>query len=168
VNRLGRGAFLCGLHGLLTLACGHTAAIQRQALPDGRYRVDCTLPLVQCLQAIEEVCKQGGYEIVQAHEDRRLAGPRDYHEPTFSSQVIARCRQEPAMFRGSPAPTGAGDAAPPPAVTRSCFPGTTQACLGAGACKGAQSCLPDGAAFGACDCGAAGPAEPSVDATAPK
>jgi hypothetical protein len=148
----------------LTLACGHTAAIQRQALPDGRYRVDCTLPLVQCLQAIEEVCRQGGYEIVQAHEDRRVPGPRDYHEPTFTSQVIARCRQEPALFGGRPSSTGA-DATAPLSGPRSCFPGATQACLGPGACKGAQQCLPDGAAFSPCDCGGAGPV--ASDAGAP-
>jgi hypothetical protein len=166
VNRLGRGAIVCGLQALLTLACAQTAAIQRQALPDGRYRVDCTLPLVQCLQAIEEVCRQGGYEIVQAHEDRRVAGPRDYHEPTFASQVIARCRPEPAMFGGPPAKADAGDAAPPPTVARTCFPGATQACLGPGACKGAQPCLPDGAAFGPCDCGAA--VEPGGEIPPPK
>ncbi len=39
---------------------------------------------------------------------------------------------------------------------RLCTPGETQACLGAGACNGAQACSADGQGFGACDCGGPG------------
>ncbi len=39
---------------------------------------------------------------------------------------------------------------------RVCTPGETQACLGAGACNGAQACTADGLGFGACDCGGSG------------
>lgn len=38
---------------------------------------------------------------------------------------------------------------------RSCVPGSTQACLGPGACKGAQACRDDGLSFEKCDCGGA-------------
>ena len=42
VNRLGRGALLCGLlNGLLLAGCAHSSRVQRQAQPDGSYRVDC-------------------------------------------------------------------------------------------------------------------------------
>jgi hypothetical protein len=34
-----------------------------------------------------------------------------------------------------------------------CIPGATQACLGPGACKGAQVCRAEGMSFGTCDCG---------------
>jgi len=46
---------------------------------------------------------------------------------------------------------------PPPAlaVARVCVPGATQACLGPGACSGAQACRDDGAGFLPCHCGAA-------------
>jgi hypothetical protein len=37
--------------------------------------------------------------------------------------------------------------------TATCAPGATQACLGAGACSGAQSCKDDGSGWNACDCG---------------
>ncbi len=37
-----------------------------------------------------------------------------------------------------------------------CTSGDTQACLGPGACEGAQICNADGTAWGACDCGSAG------------
>jgi hypothetical protein len=41
-------------------------------------------------------------------------------------------------------------AAPP---GKACVRGVTQACLGPGACKGAQNCLPDGSGYDRCDCG---------------
>ncbi len=34
-----------------------------------------------------------------------------------------------------------------------CVPGSTQACLGPGACKGGQACREDGRGFESCDCG---------------
>ncbi len=34
-----------------------------------------------------------------------------------------------------------------------CTPGSTQACVGPGACSGAQTCSADGSIWGACDCG---------------
>jgi hypothetical protein len=46
--------------------------------------------------------------------------------------------------------TGGGD------ESTACTPGETQACLGPGACDGAQICLSDGSGYGDCDCGAAG------------
>ncbi len=42
-----------------------------------------------------------------------------------------------------------GDEEPAPA----CTPGATIACLGPGACDGAQMCLADGSAYNQCDCG---------------
>lgn len=44
---------------------------------------------------------------------------------------------------------------------RVCVPGSTQACLGPGACSGAQSCALDGAAFLPCDCGPPVPSAPA-------
>jgi hypothetical protein len=35
-----------------------------------------------------------------------------------------------------------------------CVPGTTQACVGVGACAGGQACTTDGSGYGACECGA--------------
>ena len=173
--RIGRGALLCCL---LAAACGHVSGYSAKLQPDGSYRIDCTNHLTRCLNAIEEVCAQG-YEIVQAHEDVRYAGPREFNEASISSVVVARCRtQEPVFGRkgqaASPAPapsaapaSGGADAAAP-APARGCFPGSTQACIGAGACKGGQQCLPDGAAFGPCDCGGPPSAAPEVTPAAPQ
>lgn len=56
----------------------------------------------------------------------------------------------------APAPVAAA-AAPSAAPARACIPGATQACLGPGACQGAQACREDGVGFLPCDCGTAGP-----------
>ncbi len=60
--------------------------------------------------------------------------------------------------RGKPtAPASTASASPESKspVARVCVPGATQACLGPGACAGAQACLTDGTGFGPCDCGSA-------------
>ncbi len=57
------------------------------------------------------------------------------------------------------APTDTGTGVPPTAPTSPsssknvCAPGTTQECVGSGACKGGQQCREDGTGWGACDCG---------------
>lgn len=179
VNRLGRGALLCGL---LIAACGHISGYQAKPQPDGSYRVDCRLHLTRCLNALEEVCRHG-YEIVQAHEDVGYAGPREFNEPSVTSVVIARCRNQEPLFGGqaatapaaappATAPGGPAGTAPATAPSRACIPGATQACVGSGACKGGQQCLPDGTAFGPCDCGGVPaplpPDAPSVEIPAPR
>jgi len=173
VNRLGRGALLCGLlNGLMLAGCVHSSQVLRQAQPDGSYRVECTARLRQCLTAIEEVCPKG-YDVVQAREDVQYRGPIEPNEPTLKSEVIARCRTDgPAVGGGQPKPaepasSGAGAAAPTPATPQRCFPGATQACVGAGGCRGGQQCLADGMTFGPCDCGGAAPAVPAPSPAAP-
>jgi hypothetical protein len=176
VNRPGRGALLRRLLvcGSLTLACANASAFKRQALPDGSYRVECDQRLSRCLIAIEEVCAKG-YDVVQASDDVNYRGPIEPNEPTLNSQVTARCKTESVLGgRKTPAPApppaptsgGAADASKPSAPA-SCFPGATQACIGAGGCRGGQQCLADGAAFGPCDCGTAPAAAPAADGPAP-
>ena len=153
MNRPWCGALLCGL---LITACAHVSGYRAQPQPDGSYRLDCRDHLTRCLTALEEVCRQG-YEIVQAREDVRYAGPREFTEPTIASVASARCRTPAPVLGGKPPPSvpalvDAADAATP-APPRACFPGATQACVGPAACKGGQQCHPDGAAFGPCDCG---------------
>jgi hypothetical protein len=129
---------------LAAAACAH-GSIERRAQPDGSYRVDCKGSLTRCLTAVEEVCRQG-YEVIEAREDVRYLGPIEPNEPIVTSEVVARCKG--AALR----PSAAEKLVPAP-PTR-CVPGATQACVGAGACRGGQSCLADGSAFGPCDCGA--------------
>jgi hypothetical protein len=62
---------------------------------------------------------------------------------------------------------GAGCSGRTSPVTLACTPGQTQACLGPGACNGAQVCASDGKSFGQCDCGpnGEGGASPGVGAS---
>jgi hypothetical protein len=61
----------------------------------------------------------------------------------------------------APTPTPA-PAAPTPLATapnaRVCIPGATQACLGPGACPGAQACRDDASGYLPCDCARPTPA----------
>jgi hypothetical protein len=150
-------------------ACASSSGIERKAQPDGSYRVDCRQPLTRCLTAIEEVCG-AGYSVVQAREERRYLGPREINAPYVSSVVVARCGAQGGATTAStsePAPAAASSggepSGPSPSTRGGCFPGATQACVGAGACRGGQQCLADGTAFGPCDCG--GPAVPTAPLT---
>jgi hypothetical protein len=51
---------------------------------------------------------------------------------------------------------GAGTAGQAGSASGVCVPGATQACLGPGACQGAQACRDDGSGYGSCDCGSGG------------
>jgi hypothetical protein len=172
MTRPGHGVFLVAV---LALGCSHMSGIDRRKQEDGSYRVSCKEPLTRCLTAIEEVCGQTGYEIVQAKEDRSSSGPKVLGERELViSEAVARCRQQRPLFGGdqkasqpaAKAAPGVTSSAPQPAPAKGCFPGATQACVGPGACQGGQQCLPDGTAFGPCDCGtAATPASPVSPAT---
>jgi len=59
-------------------------------------------------------------------------------------------RARPAAGEDAPqTPTDRAD----PAPRQACVPGSTQACVGPGACQGGQACSPDGSTWQLCDCG---------------
>jgi hypothetical protein len=137
---------------LLTAGCANTSGVERRTLGDGSQRLSCRTPLTRCLAVMDEVCPRG-YEILRARQQVDVAGPMDISPPSITTEVDARC------LGGVPPPTAsAALPAPTPAqATPRCVPGATQACVGAGACRGGQQCLADGAAFGPCDCGTSDP-----------
>ena len=92
-------------------------------------------------------------------------------EPPINHQ----CREHEYKMSGvafrshvSTAPVASITPPAPPAsavaiAARVCIPGATQACLGPGACQGAQACRNDATGFLPCDCGAAErPAAPAA------
>src|SRR5690606_360393 len=94
--------------------------------------------------------------------------------PDWKGELTIRCgRDLPALAleRAQPTP----EVTAPPAVKsgvtsdvgpeRVCIPGETQACLGPGACSGAQACLSQGQGFGPCDCGGAPDAQTPLPAS---
>ena len=149
--------------------CGALRATKPEGLPGGDYRSRCDQPLHACLSSFESVCGDG-YDVVRAAETREREGvlpdgPRVLHQRggrpvPDAAALIGDARERGAAGAGLAPPSGAAAAAAPPPSTatapdrpRGCFPGSTQACLGPGACAGAQVCAADGARFGACDCG---------------
>jgi hypothetical protein len=70
-------------------------------------------------------------------------------------------------FRGSCAVyTGAEPSEGAQVSALMCVPNATQACLGAGACPGAQACREDGRGYTPCDCGTPATTQPQAPAPA--
>ena len=156
------------LAAVVVFACAAQNA-GRTRLADGSYHVSCKEPLYRCLAAMTDLCSRYGYDVVRAKEEKKHYGPSLWEAEYVSSDAIVRCREPEALIGGkSPPPVPASSGLPPASAKASrCFPGSTQSCLGPGACKGAQTCREDGAMFGACDCGpaSAGPPEVPLDSS---
>lgn len=141
----------------------------RTKLADGSYQLTCRRSLADCLTELTDVCSLHGYDIVKGKETVSRNGVEPVDSEIIESEAIIRCRTASTIFGGSAAPAGSSAPAAAAAAQR-CFPGTTQACLGPGACQGAQTCNADGAMFGPCDCGAhaaPGVGNPESDAGPP-
>jgi hypothetical protein len=149
-------ALLVGLVGLVALAgCSRGAEAPAQQ-PDGGYRLSCVGPLTECLERAEKLCKDEGYSVM-GQDTHEMLG----HEQG-QSQVEVR-KSEATVYCGKPKAERSFvetkrdklvSASPPPekAAPLACVPGSTQACIGPGACHGGQACAPDGSRFEACDC----------------
>jgi hypothetical protein len=133
----------------------------RTHLPDGSYQLACSKPLGDCLNELADVCSAHGYDVLKANEQTRRYGIEPVDSTVIESEAVIRCRAAKTIF-------GAAEPSAKPVASSvhpgSCFPGSTQGCLGPGACHGAQTCQSDGARFGACDCGVPNPAPAPVEA----
>lgn len=82
------------------------------------------------------------------------------------------CLEHEYKLSGVAYRSASAESAPPaaplqtPKLERLCTPGATQACLGPGACQGAQACRDDASGFLPCDCGTpAAPSPPTAPAS---
>jgi hypothetical protein len=146
------------------LACA-SERTGRTKLADGSYELKCKRPLGECLAELAGVCRDHGYEVVGGKEEKERFGVEPMQTEVITSKATIRCRSATALLSldEKTAPASSASPAASPVAAR-CFPGSTQACLGPGACKGAQTCRADGAGYGACDCGGAVPLRPLPDA----
>ena len=140
----------------------------RTKLADGSYQLTCRKPLADCLMELTDVCSEHGYDIVRGKETISRNGVEPVDSEFINSEAVVRCRAPTTIFGASPAP--AAPPRPAAAGAQRCFPGATQACVGPGACQGAQICAPNGSMFGPCDCGTqatplASPADPGPPPT---
>jgi hypothetical protein len=143
------------------LACAGERA-GRTKLADGSYELNCRKPLGECLAELTDVCRDHGYDVVRGKEERERMGVDPVQTELVTSKATIRCRSAAVLFSLDQRPPPPAPRTAKPATNR-CFPGATQACLGPGACKGAQTCRNDGAGYGACDCGGAAPSRTAPD-----
>lgn len=154
---------------LSALAGCSRPAVNAQRLPDGTRELKCELPLWQCVRAVDDYCKGNSYELLYAIDKQQLLGSQASMVESHTSELVVRCQTQhvrlkgplvetpPAVVQTASAPSPAPVSAPAPKAALACVPGSTQTCVGPGACAGGQACLADGSGFGACDCGGSTP-----------
>jgi hypothetical protein len=154
-------------------ACAHGTSIQK--LDRDTYRVTCPeLPLDRCLgEAASNTCDKRAYFVERGISDVNLRGRSDAPDVAASSEAIIRCSATPGWgdkakaLMAAPAASVVPSAAASPDKPRPiCAPGSTQSCVGAGACSGGQACKPDGSGYEPCDCGSPTPAPAAAPAPA--
>ena len=161
-RRTGGAGWLVALGALALVGCA-TARVSAQRRPDGSAHLRCRTALPACLVEAERLCEGRHYIVLRALDEHDHRGSQLYDD-VRTSEAIVRCGPpmawppgvEPMALPGEPgaAPSLAPTPIPEPgAPPRACVPGSTQACVGPGGCKGGQACLAAGVAFGLCDCG---------------
>jgi hypothetical protein len=157
---------------LSVVACARPG-LEVSRLPNDANQLRCQSSLAECLSHADALCKGSSYEVLYAKEVRHVFGTDQSQVQGQTSEAEVHClglHAKPARAVTGPAAADSASApatssaaavptvASPPPAPRACVPGTTQTCVGPGACAGGQACLADGSAFGACDCGTAGAA----------
>ncbi|HEY2406236.1 MAG TPA: hypothetical protein VGI10_09545 [Polyangiaceae bacterium] len=143
--------------GLLT--CNEAPPVKSARLSDGSWRLHCGASLTYCADKAEALCKGRGLTLLSGRSEHKLYGHADgaSQVEAHSSDLVIKCVErkggEPDALAEAPVLVPVA-----PSSERACTPGTTQRCVGVGACAGGQACLADGSAFGPCDCGAPPPA----------
>jgi hypothetical protein len=162
------------LLGFLLAAC-HAATLPAVRQPDGTWHLECGGTLELCVQKAREVCKGGGYVVLSGMDKQQIFGAElgvsqvEVRQAELNVACANRRGDLPKVLVSNslslpprpPEPEPEVGAAKKPAVT-ACTPGTTQRCVGAGACAGGQACVADGSAFGPCDCGSGALGAPSA------
>lgn len=162
------GVWLGSTLPVVVLLCGCGEA-QARRLGADTWRVQCKSSMVACASRAEDVCSSRGFVVLSGRSFRQTYGPEGQQVPADRADLVVQCGQPGAgpsaatmardkAWTNSPRPNSSNPGVLPKptgraAPTRACVPGSTQQCVGAGACAGGQTCLPDGSGFGACDCG---------------
>lgn len=161
--------------------CSASARAVRLPVPAGSpeiFRISCDKRISACRDKAEEVCG-GSYNVLETTgtsiEPERVSsapGPRStgprYQQAKWLGQMVITCgetsAEDPSLTTAAGEPAASSRPAPPLGDGQACVPGVTQACLGPGACRGAQACLVDGQGYGPCDCGSPSPTSGAANA----
>ncbi len=131
-------------------------------LQDGSYKLDCEGTMTECTRKVARFCHGQGYQIVHGAEENTLVGVEGHKSGHLLARVVFYCAGDaPPKPLKLPSRASAQPAGPEP--ERACIPGSTQRCIGPGACEGGQACLKDGSGYGPCEC-ARSPAAPAGSA----
>jgi hypothetical protein len=96
--------------------------------------------------------------------DKQLGTERVRGTPTVECPLVHAGQGAQPAVAAAPEPPAPAPEPPPPATV--CAPGSTQECIGTGACRGGQVCAADGKTWGSCDCGP--PVDPTPTAEPPR
>ncbi len=149
---------------LLLVATGLLGCGGPRRLKDGSYKIDCEDTLANCTRQVKQFCSdKGGYKVLQGDEKNALVGVPGHQKGYLVSRLVFMCADEapptplklPPRASTEPAPSPAPSVAAAP--ERVCVPGSTQHCIGPGACEGGQACLAGGEGYGPCECAPAAP-----------
>lgn len=160
--------------GLLIAAAGCAHGTTVEKIDVNTYRISCSeLPLDRCLsETVSNTCNKRAYFVARGISDVNLRGINEAPTIATSSEAIVRCATSngwgdeakqlmappsaaPSPAKTPPLPSAAPSPPPAPAPAPVCTPGSTQSCVGAGACAGGQACRADGSGYDPCDCGSA-------------
>lgn len=180
---LGLGLLLCGC-----AAGSHAFRLNPEQEPE-QYRVTCQKRFHFCELEAREQCGGEYHELsrLSNRPEQTLARDSDVSstgpakgQANWEGELTVECgrsvpplrleRSDSAASGLAVAPSAAPLSPQAPTATpgeRACVPGVTQACLGPGACKGAQACLETGQGFGPCDCGSPAVVAPQSPSPSP-
>jgi len=151
------------------VAC-HSANAPSVRQPDGSWHLECGSSLDTCVTRANDLCGNRGFVVLGGVSRRKLYGAElgqsqvEVREAQLDIACADRRGELPKVLTSNSAltlPPRPAETAPPaepaPAAPAkpltACTPGSTQRCIGPGACAGGQACLADGAGFAPCDCG---------------
>jgi len=151
----------------LVVGCG---SVKASVGPNGTHRIVCGNGMSACVAKADKLCRDKGYTIVEGVSRPKMLGGTSsaYRTKSEVGELYVFCglpeedaeEEEPTFKlppRSDDPPADVNQDGQSEPATRVCTPGTTQACVGPGACSGGQVCLESGQAYGACDCGDAEP-----------
>lgn len=158
---------------LLIVLGGASACSPRnnaQPLKDGSWEVKCEDQVDRCVREAQRVCGDEPYHVISGRKEEEIYGGQSGYQTGVEVHVIEfRCGSDPGVWkleRKEEQAPAAPKAAPPP-KQKLCAPGSTQRCVGPGACEGGQSCNAEGTGYSSCDCGTPSSEAPPANAAPP-
>lgn len=151
-------------------ACG--ARNTAQPLKDGSWEVKCEDHVDRCVREAQRVCGHEPYHVISGRKEEEVYGGQTGYQTGVEVHVLEfRCGADPHVWKlerkDEPEPIEPELAPTPPSKKPLCTPGSTQRCVGPGACEGGQSCNAEGTGYSPCDCGTPSESTPPADADEP-